>query len=45
MQWLIDTSPRVNPWPPERMMGEIMAVWFGSVHQLAMVGLSPAREW
>ncbi|KAM0525737.1 hypothetical protein ACHAPE_000448 [Trichoderma viride] len=36
MQWLIDTSPRTNPWTAARMVGEIMAVWFGSVHQLAM---------
>ncbi|KAL7924715.1 cytochrome P450 [Trichoderma austrokoningii] len=36
MQWLIDTSPRKNPWTPARMVGEIMALWFGSVHQLAM---------
>ncbi|KKO98194.1 cycloheximide-inducible-1 [Trichoderma harzianum] len=36
MQWLIDTSPRKNPWTSARMVGEIMAVWFGSVHQLAM---------
>ncbi|KAI0449783.1 cytochrome P450 [Xylaria acuta] len=36
MQWLIDTSPRKNPWSPTRMMGEIMAIWFSSVHQLAM---------
>ncbi len=37
MQWLIDTSPRKSPWSSARMVGEIMAVWFGSVHQLAMV--------
>jgi len=36
MQWLIDTSPRKHPWSAGRMVGEIMAVWFGSVHQLAM---------
>ncbi|KAL6875003.1 cytochrome P450 [Trichoderma novae-zelandiae] len=36
MQWLIDTSPRRDSWTAERMVGEIMAVWFGSVHQLAM---------
>lgn len=36
MQWLIDTSPRKDPWSSARMVGEIMAVWFGSVHQLAM---------
>ena len=36
MQWLIDTSPVKNPWTPERMLGEIMAIWFSSVHQLAM---------
>lgn len=38
MQWLIETSPRKHPWTGERMMGEILALWFGSVHQLAMVG-------
>ncbi|ROT42882.1 cytochrome P450 [Sodiomyces alkalinus F11] len=36
MQWLIDTSPRKDPWSPSRMIGEIMAIWFSSVHQLAM---------
>ncbi|KAI1849851.1 hypothetical protein JX265_013554 [Neoarthrinium moseri] len=36
VQWLIDTSPRKMPWSSARMVGEIMAVWFGSVHQLAM---------
>ncbi|KAF2864676.1 cytochrome P450 [Massariosphaeria phaeospora] len=37
MQWVIDTSPRKLPWSAERMMGEILALWFASVHQLAMV--------
>ena len=37
MQWLVDTSPRSRPWTVERMIGEIVAVWFSSVHQLAMV--------
>ncbi|KAL4974754.1 cytochrome P450 [Aspergillus desertorum] len=36
MQWLIDTSPRKQQWSTSRMVGEIIAVWFGSVHQLAM---------
>ncbi|KJZ75447.1 hypothetical protein HIM_05143 [Hirsutella minnesotensis 3608] len=36
MQWLIDTSPRKNPWTPARMVSEIMAIWFSAVHQLAM---------
>lgn len=36
MQWLIDTSPRSNPWTVERMVGEIVAVWFSSVHQPAI---------
>ncbi|KAI1127997.1 cytochrome P450 [Nemania abortiva] len=36
IQWIIDTSPRKNPWSPQRMVGEIMAVWFSTVHQLAM---------
>ncbi|KAL8650624.1 MAG: hypothetical protein Q9226_005063 [Calogaya cf. arnoldii] len=36
MQYLIDTSPRKTPWTVQRTVGEIMAVWFSSVHQLAM---------
>ncbi|BCS13738.1 hypothetical protein ALUC_60294S [Aspergillus luchuensis] len=36
MQWLIETSPRKTQWTTARMVGEIIAVWFGSVHQLAM---------
>ncbi|KAI4253387.1 MAG: hypothetical protein L6R42_007602 [Xanthoria sp. 1 TBL-2021] len=36
MQYLIDTSPRKTPWSVQRTVGEIMAVWFSSVHQLAM---------
>ncbi|CAO1598653.1 hypothetical protein XANCAGTX0491_002411 [Xanthoria calcicola] len=36
MQYLIDTSPRKAPWSVQRTIGEIMAVWFSSVHQLAM---------
>ncbi|KAL8976697.1 MAG: hypothetical protein Q9205_007354, partial [Flavoplaca limonia] len=36
MQYLIDTSPRKAPWTVQRTIGEIMAVWFSSVHQLAM---------
>ncbi|KAK8043805.1 hypothetical protein PG994_012643 [Apiospora phragmitis] len=36
MQWLIDTSPRKNPWSTPRLIGEILAIWFSSVHQLAM---------
>ncbi|KAH8589196.1 cytochrome P450, partial [Bisporella sp. PMI_857] len=37
MQWLIEASPRKKQWSPERMVGEIVAVWFSSVHQLAMI--------
>ncbi|KAI1120462.1 cytochrome P450 [Nemania abortiva] len=36
MQWLIDTSPRKGAWSSRRMVGEIMAIWFSSVHQLAI---------
>ncbi|KJZ69548.1 hypothetical protein HIM_11061 [Hirsutella minnesotensis 3608] len=36
MQWLIDTSPRKKPWSSARMVGEIIAIWLSSVHQLAM---------
>ncbi|KAK8127859.1 cytochrome P450 [Apiospora sp. TS-2023a] len=35
IQWIIDTSPKSNPWTPGRMAFEIMAIWFGSVQGLA----------
>ncbi len=37
IQWIIDTSPKSNPWTPERMAFEVMAIWFGSVQGLATV--------
>jgi hypothetical protein len=38
IQWLVDTSPRRNNWNADRLVGEIMGVWYGSVHTLAIVG-------
>jgi len=43
MQWVIDTSPRKITWTTERMIGEILALWFGSVHSLAIVRTPLAR--
>jgi hypothetical protein len=37
IQWIIDTSPKSNPWTPARMAFEVMAIWFGSVQGLATV--------
>ncbi|KAF2675971.1 putative cytochrome P450, partial [Lentithecium fluviatile CBS 122367] len=36
MQWVVDTSPRKTIWSAERIVGEILGLWFGSVHQLAI---------
>ncbi|KAI9845652.1 MAG: hypothetical protein M1837_004626 [Sclerophora amabilis] len=36
IQWLIDTSPKKDPWTVTRAVDEIIAVWFSSVPQLAM---------
>ncbi|KAI1330302.1 cytochrome P450 [Xylariaceae sp. FL0255] len=36
IQWLIETSPQKDPWTTQRMIGEIMAVWFSTVHQLSI---------
>ncbi|KAF2796015.1 cytochrome P450 [Melanomma pulvis-pyrius CBS 109.77] len=36
IEWLIDTVPQKEPWTVERIIWEIVAVWFSSVHQLAM---------
>ncbi|CAG8958655.1 hypothetical protein HYFRA_00011496 [Hymenoscyphus fraxineus] len=36
IQWILDTSPRKNPWTPARVVHEIIAIWFGSVHGISI---------
>ncbi|KAI9792567.1 MAG: hypothetical protein M1816_002087 [Peltula sp. TS41687] len=37
VQWIIDyTSPKTNPWSAERIVHEVMALWFGALHALSM---------
>lgn len=33
----METSPRQKPWNAERIVYELMAIWFGSVHAMATV--------
>lgn len=33
----METSPKTNPWTPTRIVHELMAIWFGSVHALSTV--------
>ncbi|KAF2177798.1 cytochrome P450 [Zopfia rhizophila CBS 207.26] len=35
IQWIMQTSPKDNPWTPKRIVHELMAIWFGSVHALS----------
>ncbi|OTA90309.1 hypothetical protein M434DRAFT_390630, partial [Hypoxylon sp. CO27-5] len=35
IQWIMETSPRKNPWTAKRVVHEVMAIWFGSVHALS----------
>ncbi|KAI0019487.1 cytochrome P450 [Xylariomycetidae sp. FL0641] len=35
IQWIMETAPRQNPWSAERIIYELMAIWFGSVHILS----------
>ncbi|KAK2591239.1 hypothetical protein QQS21_011081 [Conoideocrella luteorostrata] len=32
IQWIMDTSPKSPPWTVKRVIHELLAVWFGSVH-------------
>ncbi|UKZ64992.1 uncharacterized protein TrAtP1_006194 [Trichoderma atroviride] len=32
IQWVMECSPRSSPWSAERIVHELMALWFGSVH-------------
>ncbi|KAI1158001.1 cytochrome P450 [Nemania serpens] len=34
IQWIIETAPKQQPWSAERVIYELMAIWFGSVHIL-----------
>ncbi|CAF9924403.1 MAG: hypothetical protein ALECFALPRED_002742 [Alectoria fallacina] len=36
IQWLLDTSPKTARWDADRLVGEIMGVWYGSIHTLAI---------
>lgn len=44
IQWLIDTSPRKYHWDADRLVGEVMGVWYGSVHTLAIVSIIAPRR-
>ncbi|RYP80472.1 hypothetical protein DL769_002457 [Monosporascus sp. CRB-8-3] len=35
IQWIMETAPKRNPWSAERIIYELMAIWFGSVHILS----------
>lgn len=37
LQWLIDTAPKKQHWSVDRLVGEIMGIWYGSVHTLTIV--------
>jgi hypothetical protein len=32
IQWIMDTSPKSKPWTVRRVVHELVALWFGSVH-------------
>ncbi|CAP64816.1 uncharacterized protein PODANS_5_3660 [Podospora anserina S mat+] len=32
MQWIMESAPRNSPWTAERIVYELIALWFGSVH-------------
>ena len=36
VQWLIESMPKNNPWSVSKLVSKICALWFGSVHILAM---------
>jgi hypothetical protein len=32
IQWVMESSPRSKPWTADRIVHELMALWFGAVH-------------
>ena len=45
IQWILETAPKNSPWSAERVIYELMAIWFGSVHILSTVRLSSLCFW
>lgn len=47
IQWIMETSPRTAPWSPQRIVFELMAIWFGSVHAVSTVriAISSCSSW
>jgi hypothetical protein len=37
ISWIIETAPKQNPWTGKRVVHELMAIWFGSVHAVSTV--------
>ncbi|KAI1306229.1 cytochrome P450 [Xylaria venustula] len=35
IQWIMETAPRQKPWTAQRIVHELMTIWFGSVHALS----------
>ncbi|KAM5476753.1 hypothetical protein MauCBS54593_000023 [Microsporum audouinii] len=36
LQWLIETAPKKCNWSTDRLVGEVMGIWYGSVHTLSI---------
>ncbi|KAF2679172.1 cytochrome P450 [Lentithecium fluviatile CBS 122367] len=36
LQWIIDTVPKKAAWSVNRFVGEVMGIWYGSVHTLSI---------
>ena len=37
LQWMIDSSPKQSPWSATKIVQVTLGLWFGSIHQPAMV--------
>lgn len=41
----MDTSPKKNPWSAQRIVFELMAIWFGSVHAMSTVRIRITQSY
>ncbi|KAF1852230.1 cytochrome P450 [Cucurbitaria berberidis CBS 394.84] len=44
IQWIMDTSPKQNPWSAQRVVFELMAIWFGSVHAMSTTAVFAVQD-
>ncbi|KAF2967330.1 hypothetical protein GQX73_g6256 [Xylaria multiplex] len=44
IQWIMDTAPKQTPWTPQRIVWELMAIWFGACYSLTVTSTFTVQD-